>query len=158
MALAVTLTFTITDALGKSAITKVRVPTGFSIAQYLEFGTAMGNIIAALANGAITDITIGVPLSLSGATIRAVATSLADVGEKALLMAQSAITGLFARFNIPTYDQSKTVSGSDQVDTTDTDVAAYIAVIESGVSGVAPCDRRANDLVDVISVRQVFGS
>lgn len=156
MALAVTINFTIADAKGKSAVTKVRVPTGFSLADYAQFAIAMGNLIAAVSDGVITDISVGVPLSLSGATIRAVANTTADVAKKALLTAVSAIAGLFTRFNIPTYNESHTVTGSDEIDTSNPDVSALIAIYEAGVGGVNPIDSRSNDVADVQTARETF--
>lgn len=156
MSLAIAVNFTITDSKGKSAITKVHVPTGFSIAQYIEFGTAMGQIIADLSDGILTSISISVPLSLSGATIRAAAAIAADVAKKALMIAGSAISGLFARFNLPTYDESHTVNNTDEIDMSDADVAAYVAILEGGAGGALPCDLRGNDLTDVLSAREIF--
>jgi hypothetical protein len=156
MALAVTVNFTITDSKGKSAVTKVRVPTGFTLADYSQFAIAMGSLIAAVSDGVITDISVGIPLSLSGATIRAVANTTADIAKKALLSAVSAVAGLFTRFNIPTYDESHTVTGSDAIDTSDPDVSALIAVYEAGVGGLVPVDARNNDVADVQVAREVF--
>src|SRR5688572_15003575 len=106
MALAVGFTFTIRDIKNKVSVTRLHVPTGFSPAQYGEFAQAMGQIICDLNDGELIDVSFSVPLSLSGATIRATAGLAADVAKKALLTAGSAIAGLFARFNIPTYDES----------------------------------------------------
>jgi hypothetical protein len=156
MALAVAVNFTITDAKGKSATTKVHVPTGFAIADYIEFGTAMGQIIADLSDGVLTNISISLPLSLSGATIRAAAALAADVAKKGLFIAGSAISGLFARFNIPTYDEDHTVDNTDEMDLADAEVAAVVAIIEGGAGGASPCDLRGNNLTDVLSGREIF--
>lgn len=156
MALAVTINFTIQDAKGKSAVSKVRVPTGFSMTQYVEFAIAMGQIIANISDGALTNISVGVPLSLTGAGIRAAAGDAADIAKKALLVARGAIAGLFARFNIPTYDEAHSTTGSDQINQSDPDVAALIAVYEAGAGGVAPVDLRENDLTDVSLARETF--
>lgn len=160
MALAVTINFTITDAKGKSAITKVRVPTGFSINQYSLFAVAMAQLVTNLSEGSITEITVGMPLSLSGATIRGAAVNIANVFKKAIFVAKSAITGLGTKFFFPTYNESNTVTGSDDVDAADADVAALVAIIEGGVNTggeiVQPIDMRGNDLVDVTEMREIF--
>lgn len=155
MELAVTINFTIADARGRSAVTKVRVPTGFSVSQYTEFAIAMGNIILAMTDGVMTNISIGVPLSLSGATIRATANGLADVAEKFLMIARTTVAGLLARFSIPTADQSLQTGSGDGIDESDTNVAAYIAILEGGSGGVTPTDKRDNDITDVSTVRMV---
>lgn len=160
MALAATINVTIADAKGKSSITKIRVPNGFTITQYAEAGVALAQLIANLSEGVITEVSVSLPVSLSGATIRAAAMSIADVAKKALFMARSSITGLFGKFFIPTYNEINTVSGSDQLNDADADVAALVAIIENGinVSGVfiQPCDLRGNDLVDVSEAREIF--
>jgi hypothetical protein len=156
MALAVSVNFTITDAKGTSSTTFVHIPTGFSIAQYVEFAEAMGQVIADLSEGVLTRITISLPLTLSGATIRSVASNFADIAKKALLTAGSAIGGLFARFNLPTYDETHTIDNTDQLDQADADVAAYIAIIETGGGGAAPCDKRSNNLTTVLTARETF--
>jgi len=160
MALAITANFTILDAKGKSSLTKIRFPTGFSLSQYLEAATALAQLAAKISNGVITEVSIGVPLSLSGATIRATALSIADVAEKALFIVRSSIAGLFARFSIPTYNEDNTVDGSDDVDQVDADIAAYISVVEDGVnvSGftVFPQDLRGNNLDVVTEAREIF--
>jgi hypothetical protein len=160
MALAVTCNFTVTDSKGKSSLTKVRVPTGFSISQYGEFAEAMAQLIANMQDGAITEVTVGLPVSLSGATIRATAIGIADVAKKLFLNVRSAVSGLFGKFNIPTYNEVNTVSGSDAADIVDPDIAALIAIVENGinVSGetIQPIDLRGNDLADVVEAREIF--
>jgi len=156
MALAVAINFTILDAKGKSSTTKIHVPASFAIADYLEFGAAMGQIITDLSDGVLTEFSVSLPLSLSGATIRAAAGLAADVAKKAFFQAGSAIAGLFARFNIPTYDEAHTVASTDEVDMADTEIAAFVAIIEGGAGGASPCDKRGNNLTDVLAARETF--
>lgn len=160
MALAVSLNFTILDAKGKSSITKIRVPVGFSIVQYGECALAFAQLICNITDGVITDVTVSLPINLSGATIRAVASITADVAKKALFFVRSATAGLFTKFFFPTYAESNTVVGSDNLDTTDADVSAMIDILETGinVSGtvVAPRDLRGTSLDAVIETREIF--
>lgn len=157
---AATINFTFKDSKGKSRMTKVRVPTGFHPSAYGEFALAMGQILANLSDGAITEISIGIPLDLSGATIKSVALTIADVAKKAYFGAISSVAGLFAKFIMPTYDEGKTVTGSDNIDVADPDVAALIALIESGttISGtpIAPVDKYDNSLDDVNLASEQF--
>lgn len=150
MALAVRITFTVMDSKGKSSTFPVHVPTGFSIPQYGEFAVAMAQLISAISQGQITDVSVGIPLSLATATIRTVAIATADIAEKALVVVRSVVAGLFARFNIPTFNDQKSVTGSDDLDQSDPDVSEYLAILEDGIStpgGVINCvDRRDNDL------------
>lgn len=157
---AVSINFTILDAKNKSSKTSIHVPTGFSIAQYAGFATQMAQLIALISDGQITEVSVSLPLNLSGATIRAAAVVTADIFKKLFLQARSSVTGLIGKFFIPTYDEANTLAGSDQANQADTEIAALISVIENGVnvSGevVQPVDLRGNDLVDVSIAREVF--
>jgi len=160
MALAVSLNFTVLDAKGKSSITKIRVPTGFSVTQYAEAAAALAQLIANIIDGTITDVSVSLPLSLSGATIRAVALSIADVAEKALFVARTTIAGLFTKWFFPTYNETNTVAGTDDINSGDADVAAMIAILEDGinVSGtiVTPRDARGTLIDSVSEAREIF--
>lgn len=160
MALAVSINYTFTDAKGKSSLCKIRVPSGFSIDQYGQFAIAMAQLVANLSDGAITDVSVGIPVSLSGATIRASALGIADVAKKALFSLASAVTGLFSKVFVPTYNEANTTTGSDEINAADADIAAYVAVLESGITTggetVTPQDVRGNDIVDVPQMREIF--
>lgn len=158
--LAVSLNFTIIDGKGKTSTTKIRVPTGFTPAQYVEAAEGFAQLMLNMSEGAITDISVSLPVNLSGATLRSVPLAIADIAKKALFTVASSVTNLFARFNIPTFDEQYTVPASDDLDMVDANVAAYVAVIEDGVnvSGtfIQPCDLRGNDLASVREAREVF--
>lgn len=158
--MAVTINFTITDAKGKSRMTKVRVPLGFLPAQYGEFALAMGQIFANLTDGAITEISVGIPLDLSAASIKSVALTIADVAKKAFFGVISSVSGLFAKYLLPTYDETHTITGGDSIDFSDPEVAAFVALIESGTTvlgvPIAPVDKYGNDLDDVNIAREQF--
>jgi hypothetical protein len=157
---AVAIHFTIVDVKNKTSKTTVHVPTGFSIAQYAGFAQAMAQIIALISEGVITEVSVSLPINLSGATIRAAALVGADIFKKLFLQARSSVSGLLGKFFIPTYDEANTLANSDQANQADTEVAALISVIENGVnvSGevVRPVDLRNNNLVDVSIAREVF--
>lgn len=157
---AVSVHFTILDAKGKSSRTTVHVPTGFSLSQYTQFGTAMAQLIANISEGQITEVSVSFPVDLSGAALRAAALVGADIFKKLFVQARSAVAGLLAKFNIPTYDESNTVSGSDALNEADPDALLLIALVETGanISGeiIQPVDLRGNDLEDVSIMREIF--
>ena len=157
---AVSINFTFKDAKNKSRVTKIRVPTGFNPAQYVEFAEAFAQILANLSDGAITEISIGIPLDISAATIQLIAGTLADVAKKAFFGAISSVQGLFAKFIIPTYDESHSVTNSDDIDDADPDIAAYIALMEVGTTvntfPIYPVDKYGNGLDDVNVAREQF--
>lgn len=158
--LAVSLNFTIIDGKGKTSTTRIRVPTGFTPAQYVEAAEGFAQLMLNMSEGAITDISVSLPVDLSLATLRAVPLAIADIAKKALFTVASSVVGLYARFNIPTFDEQFTVPASDDLDMVDANVAAYVGVIENGinVSGtfIQPCDLRENDLADVREAREIF--
>jgi hypothetical protein len=160
MVLAASLVFTLQDNKGKSSSTKIHIPTTFSLSQMLEAGTAFAQLIANLSSAKITNVSLSVGVDLSSATIRAVAAATSDVFQKALLVAQSAVAGLKARFNIPTLDESKVIDGTDQIDLADADVAAVVTALEDGivVGGVTitPRDMRGDLLSQVTLAREIF--
>lgn len=157
---AVSVHFTILDEKGKSSKTTVHVPTGFSVSAYAQFAQSMAQIIANITEGQITEVSVSLPLSLSGATIRAVALTGADIFKKLFVQARSTVAGLVGKFNIPTYDEVNTIIGSDQANEADAQIAALIAIVEGGanISGevVRPVDLRGNNLVDVSIARETF--
>lgn len=158
--LAVKLVFNWKDAKNKASKTILHIPTGFSIAQMIEAGQAAAQILANVSVCELTSVSASVGIDLSGATIRAVANSVADIGEKLLLLARSTVSGLKARFNIPTFDENFLVAGSDALDFADADVAALVSAIEDGLvvggTPVLPRDKRGNDLVLVSQGREIF--
>jgi hypothetical protein len=162
MALAVSMTFTFKDNKGKTAPCKIHVPSTFSVAQYIEFAQAAAQILANLSSAKLVNVSISVGVDLSAATIRSVASTTADIFQKAVVSVRSIVSGLFARFNIPTIQDSIVIEGTDQLDTSDADVAALVIALEDGISVgspaviVTPRDLRGNVLDTVSSTREIF--
>lgn len=157
---AVRINITVVDKKGKSSKTSIPVPLGFTLSQYAEAGVALGQLVADLSEGQITEINVSIPVDISAATIRAAAMAAADVAKKLLIVARNAAANLLARFNIPTYDEINTVIGSDQADTTDPGIAALISIIEDGVNVagvfIQPVALRGEDLDEVLQTREIF--
>lgn len=160
MALAVSIRIDFTDSKGKSSFTKVRVPNGFSISDYLEFAEAISQLMTNMSVAQVTSASVSVALDLSGATIRAVATNVADVAQKAFFQFSSALAGFRKRMRIPTLDETKVPVGTSSIDQADVDVAAFITAMEDGIvttgGTIDPVDARGNDLVSVSIAEEVF--
>lgn len=158
--LATTINVNFRDEKGKTSVTKIRVPSSFTFAQYIEFAQAAAQILSNMSTAQITSVSISVSLDLSSASLRTVATQFSDVFQKALLVARSAISGLFARFNIPTYDEINTLAGSDVLDPVDADVLALVTLLEDGLDDggifIVPVDARDNDLETVTLAVEKF--
>lgn len=159
MAYAVTARFDFVDQKGKSSFTKIRIPTGFSFAQYTEFIQDAAQLLADTSVGILTGASFTVSLDLSGSTIKAVANTLSDVAEKAFFQFGSAVSGFFSRLNLPAIDETYIPVGTDAVDTAHPDIAAFTATMIDGIaitSGtLQPVTDRGDDLVSVdIAVEQ----
>lgn len=157
---AVNVIYTFIDEKGRSKTNKVHLPLGFTPAQYSEWAIAFGDILLNASGGAITEIGISLPLDLSAATLRAAAVGFADIAKKALFTVTSSVSGLFTKFFIPTWNKAFNVPNSDAVDTLDSDVQAYLDIVENGVtvSGVPiqVVDTRGNSVDEVTSSRAIF--
>jgi len=160
MALAVSLRFDFIDAKGKTSFTKVRVPTGFSISDYSTAALAIGQTIANISNCRITRASFCVGLDLSTSTIKAVASGLSDIAQKALLGFSTALAGFRTKLKLPAISEVKVVAGSDSLDQADVDVAAFISAMEIGLTtteGVLqPTDMRQNDITSLDYARELF--
>lgn len=162
MALAFTINFTVRDQKGKSSPCKLRVPTSVSIPNLITFSQSAMQLVANANKGTITNCGISVNLDLSGAGLNTVISAFADVGEKALFTFKTAISGLFAKFKLPTFSENANViAGTDQIDTTATAVAAFIAGCEDGIdigggTFIQPQDKYGNDVTQAQVTREIF--
>lgn len=160
MVLAVTVRFDFIDDKGKTSFTKIRVPTGFSIAQYGEFGLAMGQFIANISTCRMTGASLSFNVDLAGLGLKAVATAVADTAQKGYFSFLSAATGFFKRIRIPTFNEALVNQGSDGIDTVDPAVMAFTSAMTSGIvvtgGTVEPVTERGHDLVSLNDAREVF--
>lgn len=160
MALAVTIQIDFKDAKNKSSNTKVRVPTGFTIAQYVEFAQDFAQLAANISTARIVGVSVNFALDIS-ASLTNVVSNLSNVASKAFLQFQSSVAGLFAKIKVPTFDEDNLVIvGTEDIDTTEVAVDDLITAITGGlaVTGgtIAPCDKYGNDLVDLSFARGIF--
>lgn len=155
MAFAVIVQIDFKDAKGKSSFTRIKVPTGFTPAQYTTFVQDAAQAIKDISGCIITGASFGVSFTLTG--LGAAAAAAADVASKAFFKVRSSVAGFFAKMSIPTFDEDNlVVVGTDQIDTADTAVAAFITLVETGNGTILPCDKYGNDLVDVTISREQF--
>lgn len=155
MAFALIVQIDFVDAKNKESFTRVRVPNGFTIAQLTTFAQGLAQAVTNISGCRVTGASIGINFTLTG--LGAAASAAADVASKAFLKVRSAVAGFFAKFQIPTFDEDGLVlAGTDDIDTADPAVAAFITLIETGDGTVAPCDKYGNDLVDTEIAREQF--
>lgn len=164
MVLAFNVNYTIRDQKGKESSSSIRIPSTLSIAQYAEFGTAAMQVVANISTGQIVNAGLSVSLDLAPGSLSTIVSTFADVAEKALFVVQGAIAGLFARFEIPTLDETNVViAGTDQIDLAHADIAPWVAAIEDGItltdtSVMQPTDKYGNDLTAIQTDREIFQS
>lgn len=161
MALAVSIRYDFRDDKGKASFTKIRIPNGFALADYQQFAQAMGQLIADISNCVITRASICIGIDLSTAAIKAAATGLADVAQKAFFQFNTALAGFRNKFKLPTLDELKVNPNSDTINQADVDVAAFIAAMENGIAvpgpaTISPSDQRENDITSISFAREHF--
>lgn len=160
MALAVAVRFDFIDEKGKTSFTKIRVPTTLSVGQVTQFAVAMAQLISNISQCQITNVSTTFAIDLSGLSLKAAASAVADVAQKGYFAFASSVTGFFKRLRIPTFDENKINAGSDTIDTLDVDVAAFVAAMEDGVAvtggTIQPSTERMQELSALSEAREVF--
>jgi hypothetical protein len=160
MALAFSVRFDIVDNKGKRSFTKVRVPTTFAIADYIDFAQQMAQLIANISTGRITGASLCAGLDLSTATIKASPSGLSDIAQKGFYQFSTAAPGFRNRVKVPALSEAKVVLGSDAIDQTDADVINFIDAMEDGIvvtgGTISPTDHRENDIVSTDFARELF--
>lgn len=127
------LTISWVDSKGKPSTTKWRLSTGGTFADYVEYAQAAAQICKDISTAKVTDITVSVGLDLSLASLKTVATTLADWFNKLFIQARDVSTGLITKYFVPTFDEANNVTGSDVANSADADVIALQTILEDGV-------------------------
>lgn len=159
MAAAVKIVYSIKDNKGKISRCEVKVPTGLTLAQYSEFAVDMGTLIDAITNGQIVNVGIAFTVDISSAGYTAAPGSTSDVEEKGQFMFNAGLWKTVV--NVPCISDTDVISGSDLLDTTDVDIAAFISGMTAGLTlvdltVVQPCDERETDISSLEYARERF--
>lgn len=158
MPLAAQIVYTILDDSGERGTTAINLPNAFSIAQFGEFGAGMATLLDALIGGRVDSAEICFGIDISTLTSN-VATANSDVEELGRFMFETDI-GTQVRVNLPGIDELVVAPGSDDIDQGDTAVAAFITVMEDGISTgggtVTPCDVGEQDIITTVFAREGF--
>lgn len=155
---ALAIVYTAIDDNGERGSTTIHIPDSFSLSQIGEFGEAMATLVDAVLGGKVESADLGVFVDISALTSNT-ALSTSDV-EEVGAFAFEAVGGFPVKVNIPAIDELMVLSGSDDIDQSDSDIAAFIALMESGlaVTGgtVIPCDVDENDITTTVYARERF--
>jgi len=157
--------FSFRDAKGKNSTTEVNIPTGLTLANMVIFGQEMAKLIDPLISGVITRIGLALSVALpSGLASSPVSTSDVEEGGKFQF---STAGGYYTGMRIPTWVESLVSAGSDDINTVDSDVAAFITAMISGIDltaaspvagtgTVAPTDGRGDDITALVNAKEQF--
>lgn len=158
--LATALVFHFRDAKGKESTTKFHVRSTVSVTDLVDYVQAAAEVIQGLTTAEITGVTVSLGLDLSGASLKAVATTFSDWFNKGLFTLYESTLGLFSKIFLPTWDEAHNHANSDQIDLADANVATLVTILEDGVTLSALTTRVVNfdgEFIDEVrSGREIF--
>lgn len=150
--------FTIRDNKKKEAETTVYVPTSFTRAQLEDFGQQMAKLIDDMVSGKVVAAEFGVNVDISTLTGN-VATLASDVEEKAVFEFITS-EGRVVDLTVPGLNELLVISGTNQLDQANANIAALIAMMEDGLTAdsvvVQPTDAAGVDVVLVKTAEENF--
>lgn len=162
MALSPVVIVTVRDRKGKTSTTEIKIPTGLTLANMIEFAQDLASLIDPITSGQIINVGIGIRVDLSSLGLTAAAGTTADVEEKGQFQFGTAL-GTYTTVNIPCIGDLDVVDGSDELDQSDADIAAFITAMTGGItltdtSVVQPTDAREEDITSLVYARERFRS
>lgn len=146
------------DNDGDEADTSVHLPENLTLAQYQEFAWRYAQIVEDIIYGVIKSVaTLRIALDVSALIGNGAPDVDSDVEQRAQYIS-SAADGSTTEMNIPALVEAQIATGTDEMDTTDTNVAALIAMLEDGltISGavvVQPTNINSSDISAVLSAK-----
>lgn len=155
-----TILVTIKDAKNKDSTMEVNLPSTVTLANVSIFAIALAALIEPLIKGQITRVAIALNLPAALTGLRTAPLAGSDVEEGAKFVFNTT-GGFITSTRIPTFDESKIASDSRLVDTSDTDVGAFIVTMTDGLvaaGGAEPVDKRGADVETLESALEAFQS
>jgi hypothetical protein len=150
--------YTVIDDSGERGTTSINLPTGFSIAQIGEFGAAMATLLDAILSGKVESAEFCVSVDVS-ALINNLAGLNGDVEEIGAFQFET-VGGFPVYCNIPGILETVVAAGSDDIDQSDVDVAAFITAMETGIvvtgDTVSPTDVGEDSINNTVYARERF--
>lgn len=144
------------DQTGKRSTSTHYFTTGLTLAQISEGLVALALLVDSVIGALVTGVNAIIPVDISAVTgnTTGVTSDVEEVGEII------GVTGQNRKvlFNLPGVKDNLSVVGSDDLDLTDTDIAALITMLEDGIAvtggTIIPCDIAENDITEVITARE----
>lgn len=144
------------DQAGKTATNTLYVPNGLTLAQYHEGLEASAVLLDEVSGAVMEGMTFCVEVDISGLTGNVVVTT-ADVEDIGAFQFRTA-DNRPVNVNVPGIIDTLAPLGSDNLDQSDTDVAAFISMFEDGlaVTGgtITPTDVDSDDITAVVFARE----
>ena len=156
MAEPVEIVATYRDQASKEGTNTMYVADGLTIAQMTEGVQALAQLADAVVNAVIRGFDFVISIDLSGLTGNSTGqtSDVQEVGEFIFATAANRPVQL----NLPCINDAASPAGSDDIDQTDTDMAAIIAMMEDGLVTVGgtiiPTDVDQNDIVQLVTARE----
>lgn len=140
------ITYTVRDNDGKTSTTLVEVAASVGAAAAVTFATALRALLAPLVDGVIVgqNVLIGSYEDAVGAIPRS------DVEDKGVINFFTS-SGQRSSIAIPSIKESVLQANNQDIDGTNTDVAAFVNAMTLGLSGTQPAGAGGNDLTGVSS-------
>jgi hypothetical protein len=160
--MSVNVVYSVTDGKGDSSPITINLPSSTSPADAVAFAQTMWPLVNALITGG--NVVGRISFDVSGLTSGNPVGS-SDVQEIAKFTFGTAIANVFKTLGLPTFLETKMAAGTKYVNQSDTDVAAFITGMVSGVdtsgaggSGVIqPSDYRDEDLTGIVEAKEAWG-
>jgi len=158
MAIAFELVYQYQDDAGNVATEAAKIPTGFTLAQYTEFGRSLAALKDAVVGGVIIDLGLRVAVDISALTgnISTVTSDVEDVAAFAFRTADNRKV----RVNVPCADELDVLANSNDLNQSDTEIAAFISAMENGVAvtggTMIPSDVGEDAITAIVTAREAF--
>lgn len=154
MPLAPKITYEIADGDLDKATTEVHVPSGKTVAQYEDFAAQHAESIEGMILGVISPVArLTIPVDISAIT----GNTLIDTSD-----VEQVASFQFAddnnepvNINIPGRNDLDVAAGTDVLNESDVQIAAFITLIENGDGTIEPCSIAEGDIVDHFYARKM---
>lgn len=146
------------DADGDTSTLTLNFPSSFSITEVLGFADGFITLLDAIITGKVEEAGISVVVTLPGG-LRANPVAYSDVQHGAL-MSWGTDGNYRTSYRVPTFNPAMFATGSKNVDVEDSDVAAVLTAMISGIdvsaTMVEPSDYRGDDINALIKGVESF--
>lgn len=149
------------DGKNETGVVTIPIPDTTTATNAIAFGSLIFDLVQGLTSGGnlVAKVIFDIPGLVSNNPLGA-----SDVQEIGKFVFRG-VTGFLKSLGIPAFTETKFVPGSDQIDVTDVDVAAFVTAMTDGIdttpaggnATIQPCDIRGVDLDELVSAAEAWG-